>query len=339
MSDQQPQPPDTSSVESSSTDSSTPTAGAIALVAGGSRGLGLLIARELGQGGHRVVICARDESELLDAATWLQRAGVDVTIRVCDVTDADGVEAMVQDIETGMGPIDTLVSVAGVISVGPLEVMTRRQFAQSVDIMLWGPVNLALAVLPFMRARRSGHIGTVTSIGGVVSVPHLLPYSTAKFGAVGFSEGLTAELAGTGVTATTLIPGLLRTGSQTHALFLGKQEQEYSWFATSDSIPVLSMDAERAARLMVRAVLAGKPTLILTPMAKIGARVHGMAPATTVRLMGLAARLLPSAPADQAASSAPRVDEGAAVERRLDSRLVGILTTLATRAARRFNER
>jgi short-subunit dehydrogenase len=306
----------------------------VALVAGASRGLGLLVARELGRRGHRVVICARDEDELLRGAHLLHSDGIDVTPRVCDVTDRSAVLELVEDVETTVGPIHTLVTVAGVIQVGPLESVTEAHFTEAVDTMIWGPVHFALAVLPHLRARGTGHIGTVTSIGGMVSVPHLVPYSTAKFGAVGFSQGLAAELSGTGVTATTIVPGLMRTGGHLHAQFTGQQTKEYSWFAASGSLPLIAMDAERAAEKMVRAVLAGKPTVILSPLAKIGARVHGLAPATTVRAMGLAKRFLPNPPPGGATETLP----GHVVDRRLDSRLFDSLISLGQKAARRLNE-
>jgi short-subunit dehydrogenase len=307
----------------------------VALVVGASRGLGLLVARELGERGHRVVICARDDSELTEAAAVLRQSSIDVTTKVCDVTDRDAVHAMVDQVEHEVGPLHTVVTVAGIIHVGPLDSVTEADFTEAVDIMLWGPVHVALAVLPYLRERGTGHIGTVTSIGGMVSVPHLLPYSTAKFGAVGFSQGLSAELAGTGVTATTIVPGLMRTGGHLHALFSGQQTQEYAWFATSGSLPLVSMDAERAATKMVDAVLAGKPTVILSPLAKIGARVHGLAPATTVRLMSVASRLLPSAPVTgDPTATVP----GSVADRRADSPLLERLIILGQRAAKRFNE-
>ena len=103
--------------------------------------------------------------------------------------------------------------VAGVIQVGPLSSMTRAHFEEAVNIMLWGPVNVALAVLPGMRRRSRGRLAVVSSIGGIIAVPHLLPYSTAKFGALGFSSGLRSELAGTGISVTSIVPGLMRTGS------------------------------------------------------------------------------------------------------------------------------
>ncbi len=306
----------------------------VALVAGASRGLGLLIARELLDRGHRVAICARDAEEVRYAATLLSTRG---TVRpyVCDVADRDGVQHLVRQVEDDLGPIEVLISVAGVIQVGPAESMTLEHFDEAVGTMLWGPVQLAWAVLPSMRERGHGRIGTVTSIGGKVAPPHLLPYATAKFGAVGFSEGLAAELTGTGVTATTVVPGLMRTGSHERAMFTGDHGAGYAWFAPSASLPLLSMNAERAARRIVDGVLEGRPHVVLTPVAKIGIRVHGLVPATTVRAMGLANRLLPDAPHPAHTETVP----GYVADRRLGSRTVRVLTTLGSRAARRLNQR
>ena len=223
----------------------------VALVAGGSRGLGLLIARELGRRGFQPVLWARDAAELDRAVLALKDDGIDAAAMVCDVSDHELVEQQVGRIEDELGPIEVAVHVAGVIQVGPLSSLTRQHFEQAIDIMQWGPINLALAVVPGMRARGRGRFGTIASIGGLVSVPHLLPYSTAKFGAVGFTNGLRAELAGTGVTATTVAPGLMRTGSHLKAEFTGDAAAEYAWFAPGASMPFVSMDAERAAAKIV----------------------------------------------------------------------------------------
>ena len=132
-----------------------------------------------------------------------------------------------------------------------------------------------------------GRIGIVSSVGGLVAVPRLVPYSVAKFGAVGLAEGLYAELSGTGVTVTTVTPGLMRTGGHTHARFVDDAVSDYAWFAPLASMPGLSISAERAARRIVSGVLSGSPTVELTPLTIIGRRVHGLAPATTTRAMGL----------------------------------------------------
>ncbi len=308
----------------------------VALVVGGSRGLGLLIARELGRQGLHPVIWARDADELRRASDQLRADGIESGTAVCDVRDHHRVTALVAEIERDTGPIEVAIHVAGVIQVGPLISLTRDHFTEAVDIMQWGPITMAMAVLPAMRARGRGRIGTIASIGGLVSVPHLLPYSTAKFGAVGFTQGLRAELAGTGITATTVAPGLMRTGSHLQAEFTGDAPAEYAWFAPGASLPLVSMDAERAARRIVRGVLRGRSTVILTPLAKVGARVAGVAPATTAVAMGLLARALPTAPPADADPTATVTGETA--RQRLGSGLVERLTTWGNRAAARFNE-
>jgi NAD(P)-dependent dehydrogenase (short-subunit alcohol dehydrogenase family) len=305
----------------------------VALVAGGSRGLGLLIARELGRQGYQPVLWARGAAELDRAVLVLADEGIQAAAMVCDVRDHELVAQQVARIENELGPIEVAVHVAGVVQVGPLTSLTHDHFEQAIDTMQWGPVNLAMAVVPGMRARGRGRFGTIASIGGLVSVPHLLPYSTAKFGAVGFTNGLRAELAGTGVTATTVAPGLMRTGSHLRAEFTGDAAAEYAWFAPGASMPLVSMDAERAAARIVRGILRGRSIVILTPLAKVGARIQGVAPATTAAAMGVVARLLPSGPGGPTATV-----EGRAARRLLDSPLVERLTTWGNRAAARNNE-
>lgn len=313
-------------------------AGQVALVTGASRGLGLLIARELARKGATVTICARDAGELERAGADLRRGGGRVEAFVCDVTQQDAVQAMVAHIAAEVGPVDLLFNVAGIIEVGPLTSMTRADFERSMDTMFWGPVNLTDAVLPSMRARRRGRIATVTSIGGKVSVPHLLPYSSAKFAAVGYFEGLRAELAGTGVTATTVVPGLMRTGSHVNATFTGQQGREYTWFSLGASLPLVSMDAERAARRIVAGVLRGRREILLSPMTKIATRVHGLAPSTTIALMGVMARVLPQDTDRRPARPNLRLVSGKTADAQVDSTLLRKATVLGRKAAARFNE-
>jgi NAD(P)-dependent dehydrogenase (short-subunit alcohol dehydrogenase family) len=312
------------------------TTGPVALVAGGSRGLGLLIARELGRRGFLPMLWARDAEELDRAVLALADEGIHAGAMVCDVRDADLVEERLVQVEDELGPVEVAIHVAGVIEVGPLSSLTRAHFEEAIGTMQWGPINLALALVPRMRARGRGRFGVIASVGGLVSVPHLLPYSTAKFAAVGFTNGLRAELAGTGVTATTVAPGLMRTGSHLRAEFAGDAAAEYAWFAPGASMPLVSMDAERAAARIVRGVLRGRSIVILTPLAKVGSRVAGVAPATTAAAMSLVARLLPSGPSG---SSGPtETVDGHTARRRLDSPLVERLTVWGNRAAARNNE-
>ncbi len=306
----------------------------VALVVGGSRGLGLLMAKELMERGRRVVVAARDAEELNRAVEHLG-GSTRAESRVCDVRDREAVHRLVEDVEANVGPIETVLTVAGIIQTGPAEAMTYEHFEDAINTMTWGPIHVAMAVLPHLRERRAGHIGTVTSIGGMVSPPHLLPYATAKFGAVGFSDGLAAELQGTGVTATTIVPGLMRTGSHERAYFTGNPPREYAWFAPAASLPGLSMDADRAARKIVDAVLAGKPMIMLTPLTWVGARIRGLLPGTTTRVMGLANRALPDVPE----TGSEGTIEGRQADRVLDSRIVRFLTKPGRKAAERNNQR
>lgn len=298
----------------------------VALIAGGSRGLGLEIARDLHARGHHIALAARNRESLNRAAAEFDDR---VSVHIMDVTDRAQVTAAVAEISRDRGPIEVAIHVAGIIQVGPAQDMTLEHFDQAFDIMARGPVNLAWSVLPEMRRRRRGHIGVVTSVGGVIAPPHLLPYSAAKFAAVGFTDGLAAELAGSGVTATTIVPGLMRTGSHDQAMFTGNAEAEHNWFAVAASLPLLSSDSTSAARRIVAAVLAGRPLVTITPVAWAAYRVRGLAPGLTTRLMGLSGRLLPKATGN---TTARRGSDLAMPE------LVRQLTALGRRAAARNNE-
>lgn len=309
--------------------------GAVSAVFGGSRGLGFLIARELLVRGHRVVVLARDAEELARATDQLQGLG-EVVAMTCDVADRHSVGEAVGRIEREVGPLYAVLAVAGVIQAGPEEAMTIDDYVEAVSIMTLGPVHVALTALPHLRRRGRGRVGIITSIGGEVSPPHLLPYATAKFGAVGFADGLVSALQGTGVTATTVVPGLMRTGSHVMAEFTGQPEKEYAWFAPAASLPLVSIDAERAARRIVDGVLAGRARVTLTPLAWLGVRVRGLAPGATARVMGVVDSVLPG-PGDSHGHARGRA-RGLDVEAGGVPRLVRGLTVLGDRARRRTNE-
>ena len=268
--------------------------GEVAVVTGASRGLGLLLATELAQRGCRLLICARDEAELDRAAGRLRALGTEVATVACDVADEDTASRLVAAAQEQYGRLDIVVSNAGVIRVGPVQSTTAADYEDAVAIMALAPVRLALAALPVMQAQGHGRIVTITSIGGKIAVPHLLPYSTAKFAAVGFSEGLRAELGRGPVTVTTVVPGLMRTGSHVNAEFAGQQAKEFTWFGLGASLPVVSMDAERAARQIVAAVAQRRPEVLLTPAGQVVSRIAGVAPELTTAVLHAGAEAAPA---------------------------------------------
>jgi NAD(P)-dependent dehydrogenase (short-subunit alcohol dehydrogenase family) len=308
--------------------------GAVVLITGGSRGLGLAMSRELAQQGCRLAICARDESGLEAARSDLQRFGAEVLAVPCDVSDQAQVASMVEAVTRHYGRIDILINNAGIIVVAPVESLTRADFERVMAINFWGAFNPTMAVLPGMRAQGSGRIVNITSIGGKVAVPHLLPYSCAKFAAVGFSEGLRAELADTGISVTTVVPGLMRTGSHLHAEFSGEQQAEYRWFALGASAPYpVAIGADRAARLIVRAARRGEAECTYPVSAVVAARFSGLFPSATTTALSLVDRLLPQ-PARQPAGSSP----GAAIDAELDGPLLRAATFLGRAAAEEYKQ-
>ncbi|HEY0406624.1 MAG TPA: SDR family NAD(P)-dependent oxidoreductase [Pyrinomonadaceae bacterium] len=265
------------------------------LITGGSRGLGLVMAREFAREGARVAICARDVDELNRARVDLAERGAQVLAVPCDVTERAQVSELVNVVRDHFGQIDVLVNNAGVIQVGPVEVMTVEDYEEAMRTHFWGPLYATLAVLPEMRGRRDGRIVNISSIGGKISVPHLVPYSASKFALVGLSEGLRAELKKDGVLVTTVCPGLMRTGSPRNAVFKGRHRAEYAWFSISDALPVSAMKAERAARQIIAACKRGDAEIVLSIQAELAVRFHGLFPGVTSDLLGLINYLLPSA--------------------------------------------
>lgn len=311
--------------------------GASAIVTGASRGLGLAIARQLARDGARLVICARD-GEALNAAAWrLRDIGAEVQAVRCDLTDEDAPQRLIGAATHQFGGLDLLVNNAGVIQVGPQTAMTEADFREAMETMYFAPLRLILAALPALRESGGGRIVNVTSLGGRIAAPHLLPYDGAKFAATGLSEGLRAELATQGVSVTTVVPGLMRTGSTLGAQFRGQPSREYAWFAAAGSLPLLSIDADRAARAVVHAAQHRRPEIILGGMAQLVVRMHGLAPAMSTRLTTTAARVLDAATNDDDAFTA-KTQRGSEAARSAGSRLLGILTSLNDKAARRLNQ-
>jgi NAD(P)-dependent dehydrogenase (short-subunit alcohol dehydrogenase family) len=302
----------------------------VVLITGGSRGLGLVMARELLDEGARVAICARDELELERARQDLAHPDRVLTVP-CDVTDRAQVQDMVRMVREGFGRIDVLINNAGVIQVAPAALMTLEDYEEAMKVHFWGPLYTTMAVLPDMRRRGGGRIVNVASIGGKLSVPHLLPYSASKFALVGFSEGLRAELAKEHIIVTTVCPGLMRTGSPPNATFKGQHQAEYAWFSISDALPVITMSARRAARQIISACQRGDAEVVLSLPAKAASAVHGLFPGWTADLLSWVNRLLLPAPGGIGATRVRGRDSFSTLS-------PSWLTTLSDKAAHRNNE-
>ncbi|GFO66531.1 ketoacyl reductase [Geomonas limicola] len=306
-------------------------AGLSVLITGASRGLGLELARRLGAEGARLSLVARDAEALQRALAELKAQGIDARSYPCDLTKPSQVKEMVRQVLADRAGVDVLINNAGIVQVAPFENQDPEDFEDSLDIHVWGPLHLVREVVPQMKRQGGGRIVNISSIGGLVSVPHLLPYCVGKFALTGLSDGLRAELAKDRIRVTTVAPGLMRTGSHLNAYFKGNNRREFAWFSISDGFPLLSVNSSNAARRVVEACRYGEARLIITLPAQLLYFTSVLLPGFFSWGSKLAGRLLPA----PVAARENRLRTG----KQSGSLLApSVLTRLADRAARRNNE-
>jgi NAD(P)-dependent dehydrogenase (short-subunit alcohol dehydrogenase family) len=305
--------------------------GQAALVTGGSRGLGLLIARELGRHGARVMLMARDQAELDRAERKLRDEGIEVSTVAGDVSVEADARRAVDTVVARHGAIDILVNNAGVITVGPLDHVTREDYEEAMAVHFWGPLYTMEAAVPHMKNQGGGRIANISSFGGKLGVPHLVPYCASKFALAGLSSSMAPELARDNIAVTTVCPGLMRTGSPFNAWFKGRHREEFAWFAIADSLPVLSTSGQRAAAQIVDAVRHGDAELVITWAAKLAVVAAALMPNTVALALQATNALLP-------ASSPTAGDERWSGWQSMSDWAPSKLTRLAERAALENNE-
>src|SRR4030095_15138198 len=273
----------------------------VVLITGGSRGLGLVLARQICGAGGRGALIARDAEELGRATADLaQRGDAPNAFEVqCDLLDTEQIRSAVRQIIDHFGKMDILINCAGIIEVGPLEHMTREDFDRAMRLHFWAPFELISQIVPEMRTWGGGRIVNISSIGGKVAVPHLAPYSASKFALTGFSDAIRAELARDNIYVTTVAPGMMRIGSHVNAKFKGKHDIEFAWFAAGAGAPLISMNADRAARKILAACRRGQPSLTLTFAARGAILGNALFPNLTGHMMKFVNRFLPGTRAEE----------------------------------------
>jgi short-subunit dehydrogenase len=272
--------------------------GMVVLVTGGARGLGLCMARELGSRGARLALCSRTSEQLNQAKEELEQKGYEVLTIVTDITRPEQVTSMMDKIVDHYGTIDILINNAGMMIVGPENVMAVEDYKTVMEANVWGALHTIKATLPHFKHRHSGHIVNITSIGGRIAVPHMLPYSVSKFAMTGLSQGLATELRKENIIVTTVTPNLMRTGSPRNITVKGDHEKEYAWFKISDSLPLLSQSPVSAAKRIVEGICLGEREITLTLTAKIAVAVQALLPGIVRNSATIANHFLPSSEHD-----------------------------------------
>jgi NAD(P)-dependent dehydrogenase (short-subunit alcohol dehydrogenase family) len=183
--------------------------------------------------------------------------------------------------------------------------MSREDYDRAMKLHFWAPYELISQILPEMRLWGGGRIVNISSIGGKIATPHFAPYTVSKFALTGFSDAIRAELARDNIQVTTVAPGLMRTGSHVNAKFKGNHDAEFAWFSASAGAPLVSMDADRAARKIVAACRRGQPALTLTFAARGAIAGNALFPNFTGYAMKIVNRLLPGVADESGEQSRP----------------------------------
>ena len=267
-----------------------PPEGAVVLVTGGSRGLGFAIASRFAERPVNLVLSARNMNELqqaqqslLDRHTHLRPENF--YLISADLAKPEDCQRMINEAFARFGRIDILVNNAGIIHVGPIEAMTAEIFEHTMRVNFLAAMQATWAALPRLLAqspapgwKNRAAIVNISSIGGKMAVPHMLPYTAPKFALTGFSEGLYAEVKGKGIHVLTVCPGLMRTGGEDHAIFHGDIKAEQAWFKLSAKTPGFSTTREHAARKIFDALAEGRTEVTIEWKAYLAARFAGLFP-------------------------------------------------------------
>jgi short-subunit dehydrogenase len=290
--------------------------GRTVVITGGSRGLGLAMARQLADEGARLWLVARSSQALHEAARELRDRGAPFVETVAaDIRQETEVDRVVERVLRGGDVIDVLINNAGVIEVSPFEHATIEDFNDSLATHFWAPLHLIRKLLPHIRRGGDGRIVNVSSVGGRVAVPHLAAYAAGKFALTGLSETLRAELTKSGIYVTTVTPGLMRTGSYVNVRLRGQHADEFRWFAAMASTPLTSMQARRAAAQIIRATREGRATVSPGWQSRVARVAAAVAPNSIAGVEAVVDRtLLPPPTQDPSADRsrlAAEVDPGA----------------------------
>jgi NAD(P)-dependent dehydrogenase (short-subunit alcohol dehydrogenase family) len=225
--------------------------GRTVLVTGASRGIGLATARRFAELGAQVGLVASDQQRLAGAAADV---GAPHHVVAADLTDPAECSRAIAEVTAALGPVDVLVSCAGVLRRDFIEDVSPADFEQSYRLHVGAPIWLTQGVLAGMRERGHGRIVLVSSELGLIGGPSYASYCASKWAMVGLGEVLAHELAGSGVRATVVCPGDVRTD---------QLEEEHEWGPTGGVEPEKAMSPDYVARAIVRAADARAPVVVV----------------------------------------------------------------------------
>ncbi len=233
-----------------------------ALVTGAASGIGRSIAMEFARVGIDLLLADRDEAGMARTAKNASSLGAEVVTQHYDASLPETIVSLARFAEAQPGGVDILVNNAGVTYRGPTDRMEVEHWERMLQINLHAPVRLTHELLPMLLAKRDVHILNVCSALGLVGLPKVCAYNTAKFGLVGFTESLRSEYGPQGVGVTALCPGLVRTNLFSSSISNGHEKQKTPprWATIS---------SEKVARATLQAIRRNRGVVVIEGVARV----------------------------------------------------------------------
>ncbi len=243
-----------------------------AFITGGASGIGLALARKLGEQGARVIIVDCNEEVLQASHRALQQEGIPIESALVDVTDRDAICASVEAFAHKHGRLDYIFNNAGVGIAGEVRDMTHADWRRVIDINLYGVIHGIEAAYPIMLRQQHGHIVNTSSVAGLVPLPGEAAYVASKYAVVGLSHTLRAEAAALGVKVSVVCPGVVRTPIYDTSPVVGFHKDK------AMSLWPKGITAESCADQIVDGIARNRATIVVTPLAQFLWRFHRTSP-------------------------------------------------------------
>ncbi|MUL36775.1 SDR family NAD(P)-dependent oxidoreductase [Gloeocapsopsis dulcis] len=199
---------------------------ATVLITGASQGIGKATALLFARKGYDLVLAARQPEPLQATAEEIQKLGRQAIAIPTDVRDPEQIKSLASKAIEHYGTIEVLVNNAGIYISGPVEEFSLEDWHQTIDTNLWGYIHTIYALLPHFLAQGSGTIINISSIGGKVPIPYLVPYTTSKYAVTGLTEALHSELKPKGIHVGGIYPNIIKSNFLERAIFRGKDQQD-----------------------------------------------------------------------------------------------------------------
>jgi short-subunit dehydrogenase len=242
------------------------------LLSGAASGIGKALALRLAREGADLFLVDIDEAGMAETAAECRAAGVEVVTRRCDLSQPNDVSSAVAEVLHRWNGVDILVNNAGITYYGKTDRMAAEHWEKLLRINLLSHVQFTRELLPTLLERSEAHVLNVCSILGLVGMPKVAAYCTAKFGMVGFSESLRSEFGRQGLGVTALCPGFVRTNLFTNAPLDANAEEH--------KIPprIITTTPRRVANAAVKAIYRNRRLVVMEPFARFMYALKRFAP-------------------------------------------------------------